>query len=81
MAEPKPEELIHFGRRAVNCAIKKGAEEAEAFLSRISSTSVGIERGQIVRSAKTTDQGLGVRVIYRKAVGFSYTNILADKTA
>ncbi len=80
MAELKPEELIRFGRRAVNDAIKKGAEEAEAFLSRISSTSVGIERGQIVRSAKTTDQGLGVRVIYRKAVGFSYTNILTDKT-
>jgi len=79
VAEPKLEELIHFGQKAVNGAIKKGAEEAEAFLSRISSTSVGIERGQIVRSAKTTDQGLGVRAIYKKAVGFSYTNMLTDK--
>jgi PmbA protein len=80
VAEPKLKELIDFGQRAVNVAIKKGAEEAEAFLSRISSTSVNIERGQIVGSVKRTDQGLGVRAIYKKAVGFSYTNMLTDKT-
>ena len=80
MAEPKLEELISFGQRAINIAIKKGAEEAEVFLSRISGTSVNIERGQIVRSIKRTDQGLGVRAIYKKAVGFSYTNMLTNKT-
>jgi len=80
VAEPKLEELMSFGQRAVNAAIKKGASEAEAFLSRISSTSVNIERGQIVRSVKRTDQGLGVRTIYKKAVGFSYTNMLINKT-
>lgn len=80
VAEPKLEELISFGQRAVNVATKKGAEEAEAFLSRVSSTSVDIERGQIVRSIKIMDQGLGVRAIYKKAVGFSYTNMLTDKT-
>lgn len=80
MAEPKLEELIIFGQRAVNFAVKKGAEEAEAFLSRVASTSVDIERGQIVRSIKRTDQGLGVRAIYKKAVGFSYTNMLTNKT-
>lgn len=80
VAEPKLEELTGFGQRAVNIAIKKGAEEAETFLSRISSTSVNIERGQIVEGIKRTDQGLGIRVIYRKAVGFSYTNMLTNKT-
>jgi PmbA protein len=79
-AEPKLEELISFGHEAVNIAIKRGASEAEAFLSRISSTSVNIERGQIVRSIERKDQGLGVRAIYRKAVGFSYTNMLTNKT-
>lgn len=79
MAEPKPEELINFGEKAVKTAIRKGADEAEAFLSRSSGTSVGIERGQIVRNVKRIDQGLGIRVIYKKAVGFSYTNILTDK--
>jgi len=79
VAEPKLEELISLGQRAVNFAIKKGAEEAEAFLSRVATTSVDIERGQIVRSVKRTDQGLGVRAIYKKAVGFSYTNMLTNK--
>jgi len=80
VAEPKPEELISFGKKAVNIAIKVGADEAEAFLSKGSSTTVGIERGQINRSLKMLDQGLGIRVVYQKAVGFSYTNILSDKT-
>jgi len=80
VAELKPEELINFGDKAISIAARKGAEEAEAFLSISSSMSVGIERGQIVRSVKGMDRGLGVRVVYKKAVGFSYTNILTDKT-
>jgi len=80
VAELKPEELINIGEKAVNIAARKGAEEAEAFLSIGSGMSVGIERGQIVRSVKRTDRGLGIRVVYKKAVGFSYTNILTDKT-
>ncbi len=80
MAKAKLGELISFGQRAVDIAIKKGATEAEAFVGKISNTSVNIERGQIVRNIKRTDQGLGVRVIYKKAVGFSYTNMLSNKT-
>jgi len=80
VAELKPEELTNLGKKAINIATRKGAEEAEAFLSISSGVFVGIERGQIVRSVKMMDRGLGVRVIYKKAVGFSYTNILTDKT-
>ncbi|MCW4034236.1 MAG: TldD/PmbA family protein [Candidatus Bathyarchaeota archaeon] len=72
-------ELINFGKKAVNTAIRGGADEAEAFLSKGSSISIDIERGQIVRSAKSADQGLGVRAVFRKAVGFSYCNTLTDK--
>ena len=79
MAEHKLAELISFGKRAVDFAIKSGAEEAEAYLSMSSGTSIEIERGQIVRSAKSMDQGLGVRAGYRNAVGFSYVNMLTDK--
>jgi len=79
VAEPKPEELIDLGKRAVNVAMKRGADEAEAFLSNTSNTSVSIERGQIVRRAKMIDQGLGIRVAYKKAIGFSYTNILTEE--
>jgi PmbA protein len=76
VAELSPTELIDLGKRAVDFALKRGAEEAEAFLSTFSNTSINIERGQIVRSTKRIDQGLGVRAVYKKAIGFSYTNTL-----
>ncbi len=79
MAEPKLAELIGFGNRAIKVASGRGAEEAEAFLSLSSGISIEIERGQIVRSIKRMDQGLGVRAVYGKAVGFSYTNTLTDE--
>jgi len=79
VAEPNIIELVDFGKRAVDFAIGRGAEEAEAFLSINSGASIDIERGQIVRSIKRMDQGLGVRAVYRKAVGFSYVNTLTDK--
>ncbi len=77
--EHKTPELSDLGMRAVEFAIKSGAQEAEAYLGVSSNISIDIERGQIVRSAKSVDQGLGVRVVYRKAIGFSYTNILTIK--
>ena len=80
MAEHKTQELIEFGKRAIDFALKSGADEAEAFLSVSSGTSINIERGQIVRSIKRSDQGLGLRAVYRKAVGFSYTNTLTGKS-
>ncbi len=80
MAEHKTAELISFGKRAVDFALRSGAQEAEAFLSMSNGTSIDIERGQIVRSNKSCDQGLGVRAVYRKAIGFSYTNTLTNKS-
>jgi PmbA protein len=74
------QELMDFGKRAVDFALRSGAEEAEAYLSMNSGTSIDIERGQIVRSAKRMDQGLGVRAVYGKAVGFAYTNTLTLKS-
>jgi len=80
VAEHKLAELIDFGKRAVDFALRSGSQEAEAYLSMSSGTSIEIERGQIVRSAKIVDQGIGVRVVCRKAVGFSYSNMLTDKS-
>jgi len=80
VAEHNTLELIEMGKKAVDFALKNGAQEVEAFLSFSSGTSINIERGQIVKSEKSVDQGLGVRAIYQKAVGFSYTNILSTKT-
>lgn len=80
MAELKPQELLNFGEKAVKATMKKGANEAEAFLGETLSTIASIERGQIVKNMRKKDQGLGIRAVYNKAVGFSYTNILDDKS-
>lgn len=80
MAELKLEELVHYGEKAVNTAMRKGADEAEAFLSETLNTSVAIERGQIAKNMRKKGQGLGIRAVYKKAVGFSYTNILDDNS-
>lgn len=75
------EEMLGLAEKAVNVALKKGADEAEAFLFHGLTTSVGVERGQISKSSRTVDRGLGIRTIVRKAVGFSYTNVLESETA
>lgn len=80
MAELKPQELLNFGEKAIKAAMKKGADEAEAFLAETLATIASIERGQIVKNIRKKDQGLGIRAVYNKAVGFSYTNMLSDKS-
>ncbi|MEM3725639.1 MAG: TldD/PmbA family protein [Candidatus Bathyarchaeia archaeon] len=79
MAALKQEEMLSLAEDAVSFALKNYAEEAEAFVYQGLTTNVSIERGQIAKSSKIIDQGIGIRVIIRKAVGFAYTNILEKK--
>ena len=79
MAALKEEETLSLAEATVNFAIKKGADEAEVFIYQGLTTSTAIERGQIVKSSRIIDQGLGVRVIVKNAAGFAYTNVLSGK--
>jgi len=72
----KQEEMLSLAEKAVNLALKKGAEEVEAFLYQGLTTNVTIERGQIAKSSRIIDRGLGIRAVVNKAIGFSYTNML-----
>ncbi|MBS7607589.1 MAG: TldD/PmbA family protein [Candidatus Bathyarchaeia archaeon] len=81
MAVLKEEEAISLAEFAVKSALKKGADEAEAFAYEGLTTTVAIERGQITKSSRIIDRGLGIRTIVNKAVGFSYNNILTDKAS
>lgn len=81
MVAPSREELLDLSENAISFALKKGADEAEAIAYRGSTTSIGIERGQIAKTSRTVDLGLGIRTIIGKAVGFAYTNILGSRTA
>jgi PmbA protein len=70
------ENMLSLAENAVQEALQKGAAEAEAFAYDGKATSVGIEQGQITKTARTIDNGLGVRVQVSKAIGFAYTNIV-----
>jgi PmbA protein len=75
----KQEEMLNLVEDAVNVAQSKGASEAEAFAYQGLTTNVAIERGQIAKSSRIIDRGIGIRVIINKAVGFSYTNMVENK--
>jgi PmbA protein len=77
----KQEQMQSLAENAVSFALKKGAEEAEAFAYQGLTTNVAIERGQIAKSSRIIDRGIGIRAIINKTVGFSYTNILESKEA
>jgi len=76
---PKQEEMLRLAEKAVNLAERKGVDEAEAFVYQGLTTSVSIERGQISKSSRIVDRGLGIRAIVSKATGFSYTNVLESE--
>ncbi|MBC7129827.1 TldD/PmbA family protein [Candidatus Bathyarchaeota archaeon] len=73
------EETLNIAEIAVNHAIKNGADEAEAFIYKGLTSTVNIERGQISKGFQIKDQGIGIRVILNKAIGFAYTNTLYKK--
>jgi PmbA protein len=77
----KQQEMLSLAEDAVSFALKKGADEAEAFVYQGFANNVVIERGQIAKGSRMIDRGLGVRAVIKKAVGFSYTNMLENKTA
>jgi PmbA protein len=70
-----------LAENAVKAALAKGAAEAEAYVYEGQATSVGIERGQITKSSRIIDRGLGIRVSVNKAIGFAYTNIVDSQSA
>jgi len=74
------EEMLNLAQNATTTAKRNGATEAETYVYEGESTSIGLERGQITKSSKTIDRGLGIRVIADKSIGFAYTNILDKQT-
>jgi PmbA protein len=75
------DQMLRLAENAVGIALKKGAVDAEAYVYEGQAMNVGIERGQISKSNRIIDRGLGVRVAVNKAVGFAYTNIIEEQGA
>ena len=74
------EEALSLAEKAVNLALRRGAEAAEAFVYQGLTSTVSIERGQIAKSSRIIDSGLGIRAVINRTVGFSYTNVLRSKS-
>ncbi len=81
MAVLKKETMVNLADDAVDLAIRKGASEAEAYVYEGQATNIGIELGQISKTNRIIDRGLGVRVAINKAVGFAYTNMVDELNA
>lgn len=81
MAVLEENALISLAEDAVRVALKLGAEESEAYTYEGQGTNIGIELGQINKTNRIIDRGLGIRVIANKTLGFAYTNIINDKAA
>jgi PmbA protein len=77
----KKDLMISLAGNAVNQALKTGASEAEAYVYEGQATNIGIELGQISKTNRIIDRGLGIRVVASKAVGFAYTNVIDDPNA
>ena len=73
--------MLSLAEKAVHAALQKGAAEAEAYVYEGQASNIGIELGQISKTNRIIDRGLGVRVAANKAIGFAYTNILDDAKA
>jgi PmbA protein len=73
--------MISLAENAVKAALGKGAAEAEAYVYEGQASNIGIELGQISKTNRIIDRGLGIRVAVNKAIGFAYTNIVEDPKA
>ena len=78
MAALEEHDMLNLAEKAVKTTLRSGADEAEAFLNQSLTTNVTIEIGQISKTSLIADRGLGIRAIVKKAIGFSYTNVLED---
>jgi len=73
--------MINLAENAVKAALIRGAQDAEAYVYEGQASNIGIELGQINKTNRIIDRGLGIRVAVNKAIGFAYTNIIEDVKA
>jgi PmbA protein len=73
--------MISLAENAVKAALIKGVQDAEAYVYEGHASNIGIELGQISKTNRIIDRGLGIRVAANKAIGFAYTNIIEDANA
>jgi len=77
----KKDAMLSLAENGVKLAIQNGASEAEVYIYEGQATNIGIELGQISKTNRIIDRGIGIRVAKNKAIGFAYTNAINDQNA
>ncbi len=73
-------ELLNLCELAVETALKFGADEAEAFLTRGREISVRAEANELKLATSHAADGLGIRVFSDRALGFASVNVFDEQT-
>ena len=81
MAVLEKNTMISLAENAMKAALNRGAQDAEVYVYEGQASNIGIELGQINKTNRIIDRGLGIRVAANKAIGFAYTNIVEDTKA
>jgi len=68
--------LIEAAELAVRECEKLGADESEGFVKKQRIAEIVLERGEIQNERTKTQQGIGIRVIKDKRLGFAYASTL-----
>lgn len=63
--------LLDIAQHAVRCALRSGAEWADAYCSRVRHADVGMDNSSILDCHSVRDHGVGVRAFYRGGMGFA----------
>ncbi|MHB8872156.1 MAG: TldD/PmbA family protein [Myxococcaceae bacterium] len=65
---------LELAKRLVGRARKRGADQAEAFVEAGRDASCRVRDGEIEDLSQATSKGVGVRVFWKKRMGFAYTS-------
>jgi len=69
--------LAEYARLAIKYCEKTGVDEAEAFVQAQQTIEVVLERAEIQSERVKTQQGIGIRVIKNKKLGFAFASTLS----
>jgi len=72
-------DLLEYGELAVKNALKLGADEAEAFLTRGREIDVKAEANELKLATSHAKDGIGIRVFSNRALGFASVNSLNEQ--
>lgn len=66
--------MIDLAKKALDCAIAAGVDQAEAFALRSRTTKIKVYRQEVEELSSSTGSGVGIRVFRGRSVGYAYAS-------